>query len=121
MLWIKALAAIAYVIWGMSLSVANIGDMITSSLDAPRVERMWRASARIHQEFWIVAPPGLLFDAVNTWRGDRPYMIVLNALTLFFWWQYRNWPDENRWKRRGRKLKDAIAVRAGRLVVVPNA
>ena len=62
---------------------------------------------------------GIVHWAVQDWNGDSPWVILFDALNLFNWWYFRNWPDENRWKRRAKKAKEAVAVRAGRLVVVP--
>jgi hypothetical protein len=84
-----------------------------------RDAKITSALIRMHQELWIVGGPGLLASAVDSFHGRWPWMVAFNAWGLVSWWSLRNWPDENRWKRRGRKLKDAVAVRAGRLVVEP--
>ena len=86
-----------------------------------RAETIWRACGWMHQELWIAVPPGMLLATIQNWHGHTPWLVVFNAWSLYQWWTLRNWPDdENRWKRRGRKLKDAVAERAGRLVVVPS-
>jgi hypothetical protein len=64
---------------------------------------------------WFLWSLGTIHD----WHSHTPWLVFFDALSLYTWWIYRDWPDENRWKRRGKKLKDAIAIRAGRLVVVP--
>ncbi len=107
-------------VWSLAFSIGIFGQILATMFNMPRAERVWRAAARIHQELWLFAPPGLLVVVIQTWNSDMPFMIVFQALTVYGWWVYRDWPDENRWKRRGRKLKDAIAVRAGKLVIVPQ-
>ncbi len=84
-----------------------------------RLHRALNAAARIHQELWLFAPAGLVVNAVIIWNGPVPWMIVFSAFGLLVWWQARKWPDDNVWKRRGKKLRDKVAVSAGRLVVVP--
>jgi len=79
-------------------------------------ESVWRAAARAHQELWIAVPPGIVFWAVDALR-DPQVSLLWPGLALLSWVLYGDWPDDNVWKRRGRKLKDAVTVRAGRLVV----
>jgi hypothetical protein len=122
---IKVLAVLAQMVslcWQMALCAAMVGRLLStiSSGGGPRMDRLWRAFARVHQELWIAAPPGLIAGAAGTWHSKYSWMIISFAVALWQWWAYRDWPDENRWKRRGRKLKDAVAERAGRLVVVPS-
>lgn len=74
----------------------------------------------LHQELWIIAGPGIVLSAVTWWDDGLEWGLIFPAFNLLTWWKYRDWPDENRWKRRGRKAKEAIAERAGRLVVVPS-
>src|SRR5262245_523848 len=96
-----------------------IGWMISVIRPGDRVERVWRSFARIHQEVWIVAPVGLLSMAVTDWRERDYFSLFFDAVNLWNWWNLRNWPEDNHWKRRAKKAKEAVAVRAGRLVVVP--
>ena len=64
-------------------------------------------------------PPGILFGTLRDWHSPSPWRIVFDALALWNWWHFRNWPDENRWTRRGRRARSAVARIGARLVVVP--
>lgn len=80
--------------------------------------------AFLHQELWIVGPGVVLALPWNsaqpdTTAADRLLMTVLTAEHLWLWWSLRNWPDENKWTRRGRRLKEKVAARGGKLVVEP--
>jgi hypothetical protein len=116
---LSALATIVFLTWTISLGLALYLDMWCRYVKASdRVEKLSRAAARVHQELWLFAPPGVLFAAVRDWH-DQPWMLFFDALSLFNWWHFRNWPEDNHWKRRGKKAKEAVERRAGRLVVVP--
>lgn len=84
-------------------------------------EQVYRFLVWIHQELWIMVPVPLLAFAVIMPGVHGPSsrfgasLVVL--LVGFDWWYLRNWPDENKWKRRGRRLKEKVAVRGGTLVV----
>ncbi|WP_203832668.1 hypothetical protein, partial [Actinoplanes lobatus] len=108
--------------WLLALVFALIGHIYCQIRgNRSKAETLWRSFARAHQELWLFAPPGLLLAAVRDWHSPTPWQIVFDAINLWNWWHYRNWPDdENRWKRRAKKAKEAVAVRAGRLVVVPS-
>lgn len=86
-----------------------------------RLEKAWRLLARIHQELWPFAPAGFMVSVMDLWHGSYPWLIVIQAWALLTWWQARNWPEDNHWKRHGKKAKEAVQRRAGRLVVVPAA
>jgi hypothetical protein len=46
--------------------------------------------------------------------------VALISIATVAWWITRNWPsDDDRWKRRRKKLTEAVKQKAGRLVVVP--
>lgn len=121
MTWIKVLATGIYLMWTLSLAVALMGSLLGMIKPGSQLlDAMWQAFARIHQELWIVVPPCIALAAVDHWHAHSWFGLFTDALTLFNWVHYRDWPDENRWKRRGRKLRDAVAERAGRLVVVPT-
>lgn len=121
MIVIKALASVVYMMWSLSLAFALLGWFISLIRPGSKLlDTAWRAFARIHQELWIVVPPCIALAAVDHWHDRNYFGLFTDALTLWNWVRLKDWPDENRWKRRGRKLKDAVAERAGRLVVVPT-
>jgi hypothetical protein len=106
--------------WQLALSTGQMGELwcqLVRSND--RLERFWRAAARVHQEAWLFAPPGFLILTVQAWGLNRSWTIPFYAWSLFLWWKSRDWPEENQWKRRGKKMRDAVKVSAGRLIVVP--
>lgn len=107
--------------WQLSLCAGQLGEMWCKDVrSSDRAERLWRAFARVHQEAWLFAPPGFLILTVQTWHEPgQSWFILFYAYALFSWWHSRNWPEDNHWKRRAKKAKEAVAVRAGRLVVVP--
>lgn len=117
---LNVVAQIVSVAWTLALGAAIFGQALAMLSGSAKADKVWRGAAAVHQELWIAAPPGLIFVAVDTWHGPMPWLLFFNALNLWNWWHYRDWPDENRWKRRGRKAKEAVSVRAGRLVVVPS-
>lgn len=41
------------------------------------------------------------------------------AINIWNWYLFRNLDDDDRWKRRGEKLRSKVEVLQGRLVVVP--
>lgn len=43
---------------------------------------------------------------------------LADAIYGLWWWRSRNWPDD-KWTRRGRRLKEKIAAVRGKLVAVP--
>lgn len=103
--------------WVLAFAFAYVGQALAPTA---RAERLWRALARVHQELWLFALPGLLLAAIRDWHSPNPWFIVFDALNLWNWWHYRNWPDDNQWKRRAKKAKETVAVMAGRLVIVPS-
>jgi hypothetical protein len=108
------------VIWQTALALAIIGQVCCRIRPTPLIEWLWPVLARVHQEMWLLVPPGVGFAAMEAWQSaDRKWTIIFNALMLFNWWYYRNWPDENVWKRRGRKAKESVARAGARLIVVP--
>jgi hypothetical protein len=103
--------------WSLALALGLVCEQVSTVI--ARFTTAFRFFAFVYQELWIVAPPGILILAADNWH-DHDYLgVAIYVLSLYNWWTFRNWPDENRWTRRGRKLKDAIVVRAGRLVVQP--
>jgi hypothetical protein len=118
---IKILASGIYTMWSLSLAAALMGHLVSLlKPNSQHLDAVWRSFARIHQELWIAVPPCVALAAVDHWHGHSYFGLFVDAMTLYNWARFKDWPDENRWKRRGRKLKDAVAERAGRLVVVPT-
>lgn len=117
---LEGAATIASTFWVLALCAAMIGRLAHEIGGKDVLDKVWRGMAQMHQEAWLFAPPGLLIAAVHHWHSDdQKWLFVFDALNLFNWWYYRNWPEDNHWKRRGKKAKEAIERRAGRLVVVP--
>ena len=119
MSWIKVLFETEWFVWQMNTALALLIHVVWLLRKNDRLELWWRSAARIHQELWIAAPVGALLGALDHWHSHTPWMIAFDALGLYNWWNLRNWPEDNHWKRRAKKAKEAVAVRAGRLVVVP--
>ena len=116
---LKILFLIVTVTWQNALFMAILLDtFIKLGRAGRRAERVFAACVRIHQELWIAAPPGIAIGAVMTIHGTHWWTIIFNACTLYNWVLFRDWPDENIWKRRGRKLRDKVTVQDGKLVVV---
>ena len=108
-------------IWNIVLAAAVVGRFIWLMKPTKQRERAWRILGRVHRELWLIALPGLVATMHRHLQSDfQWYLLIFDAFGLYNWWFYRNWPDDdNHWKRRAKKAKDAVAVRAGRLVVVP--
>ena len=107
---LEGLATAIYLAWALWLTAAGIGRSMNA--------KHWNVVARMHQELWPVAFPGIVWSAVDNFN-DEPWMLIFNALSFIGWWAYRDWPDENPWKKRGRKAKETIVARGGKLVIVP--
>jgi hypothetical protein len=106
--------------WSMTLVTGVLSQMFTRFVrEVDWVDALWHACARIHQELWLFVPPGILINTVHHWHSLSPWQIFFDALALYNWWTFRNWPEENHWKKRGKKAKEAVARRGSRLVVVP--
>lgn len=75
----------------------------------------------VHQQLWITAPLILVTLAHDSvvYPHSRFLLSAIAAFVMWLWWKYRNWPDENKWTRRGRRLKEKVAARGGKLVVEP--
>lgn len=116
---IAFLAQLMTINWQLISTTAIIGQLWSLIRPSKTTEQVWRGLARVHQELWLFAPPGLLLSTVRAWHSDRPWLIALYAWALLTWWGMRNWPEDNHWKRRAKKAKDAVARRGARLVVVP--
>jgi len=117
--YVHGLAVMVSLTWQYTYIAAVLGYALSLQRQSDRAEKIWRALARAHQELWLFAPPGLLLSVIEIWHSRAPWLIVFNAMGVFSWWQSRNWPEDNHWKRRGKKAREAVARRAGRLVVVP--
>jgi hypothetical protein len=116
---IRTIATVVYTVWVFAITVGRFGELAWMIRHADWLELVWRASGRIHQEMWPLVPAALLITVNKEWNSPRPWLIVFDTINLWTWWTLRNWPEDNRWKRRGKQAKEAVAVRAGRLVVVP--
>jgi hypothetical protein len=78
-----------------------------------------RALVRIHQELWLFAPVGLLALTYGDWAERNWFGMFFSLFNFALWWMLRNWPDDNIWKRRGKRALDRVRAVAGRLVVSP--
>jgi hypothetical protein len=83
---------------------------------------------RAHQELWILYPLCPVGLSVTSWHaivvGEQvaynSIMMVASAAALWWWWAQRDWPDDNRWKRRAKRAAAAVRAVGHRLVVVPR-
>ena len=120
---LKFLAQWVYLSWLLVLVAGLVGQLLhllNGRREGARLEVFHRACGRLHQELWLFAPPGLLLGVIhNFWSPGMQWHLIFDAINVYNWWAYRNWPEDNHWKRRAKKAKEAVAVRAGRLVVVP--
>lgn len=105
--------------WIWTLQIGQAAQTLCALRPGDHLERFWRACGRVHQEVWLFVPPGLLALSAEAWSGHHWLIALLLAPAPIVWWRSRNWPEDNHWKRRAKKAKEAVAVRAGRLVVVP--
>lgn len=116
---VLGIAAVVWLDWSLVLVSAQVTSIYCMFHEAPTLDLWWRAGARLHQELWILVAPCILLTAVDDWHA-RVWKVPLDAFGLLVWWNVRDWPDENRWRRRGRKLREAVTRRGARLVVVPQ-
>lgn len=66
--------------------------------------------------YWPAVVVGLLLGATTEASVVAGIKVLLDALV---WLLFRNADDDDRWKRRRRRLAQKVAVRGGQLVVVP--
>jgi hypothetical protein len=110
--------------------VSNAGFLWFWSLFLARNLPWWRSPSKLrtvliflHQQLWIVGL-GVSIPFVKDYPGDgfwaRLWDLIVVAGVTGLWWGSRNWPDENVWKRRGRRLKNKVSALGGKLVVVPE-
>lgn len=117
---LRSIAYVATFTWQLAYGLAmvlHIAVLLGYRFD--RLRKAADAAAQAHQELWLFAPAGLVYAAVDSWNSPRPWTIVFVPWGLLIWWWARNWPDDNVWKRRRKKLRDAVKAVGGRLVVVP--
>jgi len=114
-----ALADGVYLVWSLALAFGFVGRIVHTVNGSDRLGRLWQAAARVHQEAWLFAAPAMLIR-ISDHVDSIPWYLVIDLCGAWVWWTTRDWPDdENPWKRRGKRAKDAVTERAGRLVVVP--
>jgi hypothetical protein len=114
-------ALTAFTVWCMGFGVAQWADLLHAIFGRDKLLLVRAAAGRIHQEMWLFAPPGLLILLSRAVHEHHYWAIFVYLVNVWCWWRYRDWPDdENRWLRRGRKLKEKVAARGGKLVVVPT-
>jgi hypothetical protein len=120
---ITLIASMVTFFWQINLLAAIIADLL---IKVRRSKNVWllalvAVGGRAHQEMWPIIPVAILINAVRHWHGGDWYMVFFDMLALWNWWVLRNFPgDDNQWKRRAKKARDAVAVRGSRLVVVPT-
>jgi hypothetical protein len=78
-----------------------------------------RLFVRLHQELWLSAPVGLFALVYEDWAQRNWFGMFFSLFNFALWWALRNWPDDNIWKRRGKRALDKVRAVAGRLVVSP--
>jgi hypothetical protein len=89
----------------------------------PRLSRPWMRTLKA--EAYPFYPAAILIDlGVDLW-GDHGagfdfYSLVMHTVALLGWLLWDN-DDDERWKRRRRKLAQRVARAGARLVVVPEA
>lgn len=116
LIWI---ATSIHTVWICALALAHIGHSCWV-LGMGKPARLFSlAAGRVHQELWLFAPPGGLLAVHERIADERWVNAALVLLGCWLWWRDRDWPDDNIWKKRGRKLRDKVRVLAGRLVVSP--
>lgn len=111
-------------VWVYSL-VATIAGHYTARIVRDLVgDRAWlrwlALPAELHHELWPFALPGLLLSAVYEFL-TRDWLQFGSALVMLaIWARTRNWPgDDDRWRRRRRKLAATVQRQGGRLVITP--
>lgn len=75
-----------------------------------------RVTTQIHVWVWPYVGPALVVDLAHAITHGLWGTIVADVCVLWSWWTLRDWPDDN-FKRRRKKIKDAVKVVGGRLVV----
>jgi hypothetical protein len=114
LLMLQKLAYWVMIGWGTSSAFALLAHSF-----GVREGRLYLALVRMHRELWLFAPPGLLMNVYGDWAG-RDWVGMFFALCSWVsWWILRNWPDDNIWKRRGKRALGRVRAVAGRLVVSP--
>ncbi len=122
MIWLATLAPLVSNLWAycvVGAFIAHIFVQRRAGDSGRRLRTFGNGLARAHQELWLFALPGLVVNLIGHVQHGSTALAAIDLINIAGWWLWRNWPDDNVWKRRGRRVKDAVAERAGRLVVVP--
>lgn len=116
-----ALAIMVSIVWLWTYCAAIVLTAVGAARNSEFSQTWGAILARCHQEMWLAAAPGIfVVSPVYSFHADgHQWLLVFDALNAWVWWNARNWPDDNLWKRRGRRLAEKVAESAGRLVVVP--
>jgi hypothetical protein len=108
------LATVIYVSWALSAAVLIL---------AKWMGRRPAAAVHLFHELKPFVVPvrivGFVFDSIL--RTDQPGWLVFGLVVdLGFWWLVRrDGDDDDRWKRRGRRLSERVAQIGARLTVEP--
>lgn len=75
-----------------------------------------RVTTQIHVWLWPYAGCALAADLAYAITHGLWGSIVSDVIVLWTWWGMRDWPDDH-FKRRRKKITDAVKVVGGRIVV----
>lgn len=87
------------------------------SLPGSKARALADTLTRGHVWLWPLAGPGLILDMVT--HPVLPHLLstLLDLVVLWVWWDARDFPDDDQWKRRKRKVKEMVTQLGRRLVV----
>lgn len=117
MTFVDVLAAEAFA-WVVVYSMA-VAAMVNALASPPgsKARILANTLARGHVWLWPLAGPGLLIDLVAHPVLSRLLGTVVDLVLLWVWWDARDFPDDEQWKRRKRKVKEMVTQLGRRLVV----
>lgn len=82
-------------------------------------QRWFKVCGKIWQTLWPLGLPAIISQLLDN-QADGDYVgMLLNGFSLWGWWLLRNWPDDNHWKRRAKKLGSKVKSLGHRLVIAP--
>lgn len=114
---IYACAFIAYACWIIASMACAI---MMKSFDVNDDNKAFIIVREIHNELKPFVLPAIVVIAIFQ-DGPMSARIINTVFNIAFWWAYKDLDnDDDRWKKRKRKLKDKVQVSGSKLVVVPE-
>lgn len=93
---------------------------LASALRPQAKEARWfKVCGQIWQAVWPLGLPAIVSSLLDNQADGNWLGMLLNAFSLWGWWMLRDFPEDNHWKRRAKKISETVKSIGHRLAVVP--